>query len=258
MCGVPVHAAEAYLEKLIRKGHRVAVCEQVEDPAEAKKRGAKSVVQARGGAAGDARHPDRRCAAGSARFQLAGGIGPQRRGFRHRLAPTCPPASFRSRRWRGTRSPPNWRGFRRASCWSRMRCWRRKTVARAVQGAGHRRCRHLPASRFDSASGERALKTHYNMLSLDGLGAFSRAELSAAGALIAYLELTQKGAKVALQRMARVSPSHFMGIDAATRRNLELTQTLSGQRSGQPAGADRPHGDGGGRAAAWRRGWRRR
>ena len=45
MCGVPVHAAEAYLEKLIRKGHRVAVCEQIEDPAEAKKRGAKSVVK---------------------------------------------------------------------------------------------------------------------------------------------------------------------------------------------------------------------
>ena len=45
MCGVPVHAAEAYLEKLIRKGFRVAVCEQIEDPAEAKKRGAKSVVR---------------------------------------------------------------------------------------------------------------------------------------------------------------------------------------------------------------------
>src|SRR5580765_4128288 len=45
MCGVPVHAAEAYLEKLIRKGFRVAVCEQIEDPAEAKKRGAKSVVK---------------------------------------------------------------------------------------------------------------------------------------------------------------------------------------------------------------------
>ena len=45
MCGVPVHAAEAYLEKLIRKGFRVAVCEQMEDPALAKKRGAKSVVR---------------------------------------------------------------------------------------------------------------------------------------------------------------------------------------------------------------------
>src|SRR6185437_9379048 len=45
MCGVPVHAAEAYLEKLIRKGFRVAVCEQIEDPAEAKRRGSKSVVR---------------------------------------------------------------------------------------------------------------------------------------------------------------------------------------------------------------------
>ena len=116
----------------------------------------------------------------------------------------------------------------------------------------------LPAARFDSANGERALKAHYDMLSLDGLGAFSRAELSAAGALIAYLELTQKGARVALQRIARVSPSHFMGIDAATRRNLELTQTLAGQRSGSAAGGDRPHRHGGGGAAAWPRGWPRR
>ena len=45
MCGVPVHAADAYLQKLIRLGHRVAVCEQLEDPAEAKKRGSKSVVK---------------------------------------------------------------------------------------------------------------------------------------------------------------------------------------------------------------------
>src|SRR5437762_13358078 len=45
MAGVPVHAAEAYLAKLIRAGFKVAVCEQMEDPAEAKKRGSKSVVR---------------------------------------------------------------------------------------------------------------------------------------------------------------------------------------------------------------------
>ncbi|MBV1886998.1 MAG: DNA mismatch repair protein MutS, partial [Parvibaculaceae bacterium] len=45
MCGVPVHSADAYLERLIRQGKRVAVCEQTESPAEAKKRGAKSVVR---------------------------------------------------------------------------------------------------------------------------------------------------------------------------------------------------------------------
>ncbi|MEA2992752.1 MAG: mismatch repair protein MutS, partial [Alphaproteobacteria bacterium] len=45
MCGVPVHRADDYLHRLIVLGHRVAVCEQLEDPAEAKKRGGKSVVR---------------------------------------------------------------------------------------------------------------------------------------------------------------------------------------------------------------------
>src|SRR5215471_15816604 len=45
MCGVPVHRADEYLHRLIEQGFRVAVCEQLEDPAEAKKRGAKSVVK---------------------------------------------------------------------------------------------------------------------------------------------------------------------------------------------------------------------
>src|SRR5215813_14832818 len=45
MCGVPIHAAEGYLNRLIRQGFKVAVCEQTEDPAEAKKRGSKSVVR---------------------------------------------------------------------------------------------------------------------------------------------------------------------------------------------------------------------
>ena len=47
MCGVPVHAAEGYLLTLIRKGFRVAVCEQMESPAEAKKRGANRWCTAR-------------------------------------------------------------------------------------------------------------------------------------------------------------------------------------------------------------------
>src|ERR1700685_3862446 len=69
-------------------------------------------------------------------------------------------------------------------------------------------------------------------MSLAGLVSFSRAELSAAGALIAYLDLTQKGKRVALGRLVKVSPKNFMAIDAATRRNLELTETLSGGRAG--------------------------
>src|ERR1700726_1069070 len=45
MCGVPIHAADAYLQKLIARGFRVAVCEQIEDPAEARRRGGKAVVR---------------------------------------------------------------------------------------------------------------------------------------------------------------------------------------------------------------------
>ena len=230
MCGVPVHAAESYLEKLIRKGYRVAVCEQVEDPIEAKKRGAKSVVKREvvrlvtpGTLTEDslleARASNRLAALGrsGADFALASAdmstgefsvVAVGREEIATELARLSP---------RELLVPDTLLAQDEFAALF-------KALGAALSP--------LPGSRFDSANGERALKAHYNMLSLDGLGAFSRAELSAAGALIAYLELTQKGRRVALQRIARVSPSHFMGIDAATRRNLELTQTLSGERSG--------------------------
>jgi DNA mismatch repair protein MutS len=230
MCGVPVHAAESYLEKLIRKGHRVAVCEQVEDPAAAKKRGGKSVVRREvvrlvtpGTLTEEAllepRASNILCALGrsGAAFALAaadmstgsfstGEVAEAEIAAElARLAPRellLPDSLLAEARFAGLFKP----------------------LDAALSP--------LPPARFDSAAGERALKAHYNMLSLDGLGRFSRAELSAAGALIAYFDLTQKGAKVALQRLARIAPAQFMAIDAPTRRNLELTQTLAGQRAG--------------------------
>jgi DNA mismatch repair protein MutS len=247
MCGVPVHAAESYLEKLIRKGHRVAVCEQVEDPAEAKKRGSKSVVKREvvrlvtpGTLTEDslleARASNLLAALGrsGADFAIAaadmstgefsvGAVGRDeiatelaRLAPRELLVPDAMLAGSVGEVGSGAVPASDQNKLDLAALF--------KSQGLALSP--------LPGSRFDSGNGERALKAHYNMLSLDGLGAFSRAELSAAGALIAYLELTQKGRRVALQRIARVSPSHFMGIDAATRRNLELTQTLSGQRNG--------------------------
>ncbi len=238
MCGVPVATAEAYLEKLIRKGHRVAVCEQTEDPAEAKKRGSKSVVRREvvrlvtpgtltEDALLEARASNLLAALGriGADFAIAsadmstGEFSVAALG-RDEIATEL------------ARLSPKELLLPDALLSQEDLAGLFKSLGLALSP--------LPASRFDSANGERALKAHYNMLSLDGLGAFTRAELSAAGALIAYLELTQKGARVALQRLARVSPSHFMGIDAATRRNLELTQTLSGQRNGSLlAGIDR-------------------
>jgi len=230
MCGVPVVTAEAYLEKLIRKGHRVAVCEQMEDPAEAKKRGSKSVVKREvvrlvtpGTITEDALLEARAS-------NLLAALG--RSGADFAIASADMSTGEFSVAALGREDIAT--ELARLSPKELLlpdALLAQEDLAALFKSLGIA-LSPLPASRFDSANGERALKTHYNMLSLDGLGAFSRAELSAAGALIAYLELTQKGAKVALQRLARVSPSHFMGIDAATRRNLELTQTLSGQRTG--------------------------
>src|ERR1700742_4134815 len=230
MCGVPVHAADAYLEKLIRKGFRVAVCEQVEDPAEAKKRGAKSVVRREvvrlvtpgtltEDALLEARASNLLAALGRSGADFAIASADMSTGeFSVAAVGQSEIATELARLSPRELLIPD------ALLAQEDFAMLFKSLGTALSP--------LPGSRFDSANGERALKAHYNMLSLDGLGAFRRGELSAAGSLIAYLELTQKGAKVALQRLARVSPSHFMGIDAATRRNLELTQTLSGQRSG--------------------------
>ncbi|HEY5339350.1 MAG TPA: DNA mismatch repair protein MutS, partial [Rhizomicrobium sp.] len=90
----------------------------------------------------------------------------------------------------------------------------------------------MPSVKFDSGTGERALKALYKVMALDAFGAFSRAELSAAGALVGYLELTQKGKLPALKPLAQTPERAFMGIDAATRKNLELIETLSGSRGG--------------------------
>ena len=230
MCGVPVATAEAYLEKLIRKGHRVAVCEQMEDPAEAKKRGGKSVVKREvvrlvtpgtltEDALLEARASNILAALGrsggafalaaadmsTGRFEVSAVGEDEIAAELARLSPKellLPDALV------------NHDGF--------------KPVFAGLKIA----LSPLPASRFDSDAGARALQAHYGLLSLDGLGSFGRAELSAAGALIAYIDLTQKGRRVALRRLARVQPAQFVGIDAATRRNLELDQTLSGSRSG--------------------------
>ncbi len=230
MCGVPVHAADQYLEKLIRKGFRVAVCEQVEDPLEAKKRGAKSVVKREvvrlvtpGTLTEDtlleARAANNLVAVGRAGDALAlaaadmstgdfqvGAIEPSELATElARLQPRealVPEALFAD-----------------------------ESFALLLSSWGPA-LTPLPGIKFDSASGERALKTLYGVAALDAFGSFSRAELSAAGALVGYLELTQKGKLPALKPLSRITTRAFMGIDAATRRNLELTETLSGTRRG--------------------------
>ena len=206
MCGVPVHAAEAYLEKLIRKGFRVAVCEQMEDPAEAKKRGAKSVVRrdvvrlVTPGTLTEDSLLEARAA------NMLAALGRAGNDFAIACADMSTGVFPGLRRCANRISPPNWRGSRPRELLTPDGLLAHEDLAPLLKALGPA-LTPLPSSRFDSAGGERALLTHYGLLSLDGLGNFCRAELSAAGALIAYLELTQKGKRVALERLSRVAPS---------------------------------------------------
>src|ERR1700734_487895 len=208
MCGVPVHAAESYLEKLIRKGHRVAVCEQQEDPAEAKKRGSKSVVRrevVRLVTPGtlteesllEARSANMLAALGRAGNDFALASADMSTGL------------FQVSALRESDIAAELARISPRELLTPDALLAQENLAPLLKALGPA-LTPLPSSRFDSASGERALLTHYGLLSLDGLGNFSRAELSAAGALAAYLDLTQKGKRVALGRLARVSPKHFM------------------------------------------------
>src|SRR5580692_206717 len=230
MCGVPVHAAEHYLEKLIRKGFRVAVCEQVEDPAEAKRRGGKSVVRREvvrlvtPGTLTEESLLEPRAANLLASIGMAGddyaiAAADMSTGAFDVGAVTLADLPGELARLDPREVLVADRLFADASLTQLF-----KELGPALTP--------LPSIKFDSGAGERALKTLYRVSALDGFGAFSRAELSAAGALVGYLELTQKGKLPALKTLALVPERAFMGIDAATRRNLEIVETLTGTRSG--------------------------
>lgn len=231
MCGVPIHAADAYLARLIRKGFRVAVCEQTENPAEAKKRGAKSVVAReikRVVTAGtlsedtllDARRSNYLAVLGRAGRDLALAWCDMAAG-----KPVCQPiedgelATVLDRIAPGEIIVPEKLARPEGALHAALRDWQERLTP-------------LPDSRFDSLNGEARLKTLFAVRTLDGFGPFGRAELSALGALVDYLELTQAGQLPRLEAPSRFAAEAVMQIDRATRRNLELTVNLSGGREG--------------------------
>ena len=233
MCGVPVHAADAYLARLIKGGHRVAIAEQIESPAVAKARGGKSIVARAivrvvtagtltedvlldgkaanwlvavaqvGGVYGIAAAD-----VSTGRFELCevgeGGLDAELA----RLNPSellCAPAKAGALDTDGMSS----------------------SKAPAFAGAQER-----PQTDFDSAKGEARLKALFGVATLDGFGQFSRAELAAAGGLLAYLDHAGKGTVPFLSPPGRVTRSAHMAIDAATRESLELTVSSGGTRVG--------------------------
>jgi DNA mismatch repair protein MutS len=90
----------------------------------------------------------------------------------------------------------------------------------------------LSGSSFDSTSGEKRLCNLFGVNTLEAYGTFDRAEIAAMGAIVDYLNITQKGKLPLLQPPQQEQHNKTVQIDAATRRNLELTQALSGGRMG--------------------------
>ncbi|MBI1171119.1 DNA mismatch repair protein MutS [bacterium] len=228
MCGVPVHAAEGYLLGLIRKGFRVAIAEQMEDPAEAKKRGYKAVVKrdvvrlvTPGTLTEDslleARRSNYLCAFAEVREEAALAWADISTGEFRVMA--CPAARLSAEL---ARLAPREVLVSEA----REAVW-----AEVVREAGAAMTA-LSRGSFDSASAEARVSGLYGVAGLASFGAFGRAEVSAMGALVDYLELTQRGKLPLLRAPVREASGGTVQIDAATRRNLELTQALSGGREG--------------------------
>ncbi|MCP4384638.1 MAG: DNA mismatch repair protein MutS [Hyphomicrobiales bacterium] len=237
MCGVPVHAADQYLQKLIALGHRVAVCEQTEDPAEARKRGGKAVVQRdvvrlvtpgtltedallspgrnnylaavsrqRGGAAdGDDVFGLAWIDISTGEFRLATGTSTTLAADLARIEPqeilVAEPVF----------TDPALGGF-----------WRGLPMAVTP----------IAAALFDGATAAGRLADYFEVSSLDGFGDFTRAELTAGAAVLAYVAKTQIGERPPLMPPSAEAVGGVLLIDAATRTNLELTATLSGERRG--------------------------
>ena len=222
LCGMPAHSADSYLARRIKAGHRVAIAEQTESPAEARKaRGSKALVEraivrlvtpgtlteetllessaanwlAAIGRAGD----DWAIAAAdisTGRFEMVA-CGPGE--LAAELARLSPAETIAQDPVSGLRTSGGKGGF-------------------------------------DSAAGESALKARFGLATLDGLGSPSRAELAAAGGLLAYLDATQKSSGVLLDVPRRIERASHMAIDAATRDSLEITRSVGGSMAGSLLG----------------------
>lgn len=231
MAGVPVHAADDYLQRLIAAGNKVAVCEQIEDPSEAKKRGSKAVVKrdvvrlvtpgtltedtllpARASNWLVALAPDADCqSVGLAWLDLSTGT------FRlsdvstgrveSELARLAPAETL----YPDTVDPDG-------------------LIQEALGRLGGA-LSPQPSAVFHGGQASEKVARAFGVASTDAFGELSRCELRAASALIGYVERTQKQAFASLQPPQRERSGGTMAIDEATRASLDLVRARSGENA---------------------------
>ncbi len=225
MCGVPIHAADNYLAKLIKQGFHVAVCEQTEDPASAKKRGPKSVVKrdviriiTPGTITEDNLLDPRqhnfllsivklRQVWGAAWVDISTGEF-----FVQSLSDTESMALIEKLNAGEILIPQSLY----ESHFATMDNWKDKMTIQAD-------------ARFDSANGESRLTEHFTSITQ---GTFNTAEASAAGALLDYILLTQMQQACKINPPQHIRSADYLEIDAASMRNLELVRNISGEYKG--------------------------
>jgi DNA mismatch repair protein MutS len=235
MAGVPVHAAEAYLAKLIRTGFKVAVCEQMEDPAEAKKRGSKSIVRrdvVRIITPGtltedsllDSRGANRLAAVALRAGQAAVASVELSTGAVESLllAPSGLAAAL------AALSP--------SEILVPDRLFADEHISAALKMAGGL-VQPMAQALAEPSASEARVKRLYGVETLDGFGGLAGAEISALGLIAAHLEVTQAGRLPALSPPRRAGEADVMAIDPATRTSLEIEKTTGGQRDGSLLGA---------------------
>ncbi len=228
MAGVPWHQAENYLAKLIRAGHRVAVCEQMEDPAEAKKRGSKSIVRREvvrlvtPGTITEDGLLDSRAANRLASFVV------RDEGAALAWADVSTGA-FEVRAIAPARIEEELAALAPAELL--VTDADEKLVRESAAALGIAVTMRT-AAKADPRAGERRARALFEVASLDGFGGFDAAELGAIGLLIDYVELTQAGAAPRLEPPRRAEALAFMAIDAATRAALEIERSTRGVREG--------------------------
>ncbi len=218
MAGVPWHQAENYLAKLIRAGFKVAVCEQMEDPAEARKRGGKSIVHravvrvVTPGTLTEESLLDARAANRLAACVFDGDDAA--------IAwADVSTGAFETRALKASAVEEELAALAPAEILTiEADAVRAKEAARIVGAALTSR----PAVKADAKAAARRIKAAFEVAALDGFGDFSALELSAMGLVLDYVELTQAGAAPRLSPPRRSGERAFMAIDAATRAALEL------------------------------------
>lgn len=232
MAGVPYHAAEGYLARLIKSGERVAVCEQTESPAEAKKRGSKSIVNREivrivtpGTITEESLLPARQAQALVAVVFGSGGADAA-------LAACDVSTGY----FEVFAFAPEVLSETLGAFPIRELLVTERDAERPLIGIANEALKlpltYRPNSAASSKSGERLLKDAFKVAALDAFGSFSKSELGACGLLLDYLSLTQAGADIRLDPPKRSAKTHALSIDPATRASLEIDTAMNGARQG--------------------------